>query len=465
MKSLSDDDLRFLLSLPVGEAMVGLLEQWAMNDACRERLCTLTKDKCLSWVMRNGAKLIDELKYNLMWVMKDLISGYDVNQQWAAMTADITPWETSEIVLIRILEQEEVCWLPFVAASLSSCPKLVDSYFASLQNHQAQVVLFANCYLTMTPLLANPNCKEYLTDFLNDIITFSASGTLPYDLSLSLLGLFSTVEKVYGRDAEGKTILGDVWTTVCDVLAAVLQRCQKESIWPVFGRSLEFLFQVLFSIVDADAAHLLTNWSLITTYWKLIQVIPSPSTRNMCQVLLQTACDVLESGRESIVCGQKEEEDLLSFGAKKAEPEAETTSKPTTSLSTTVLLPVMEQLVDRSLDNDLRFAAPVLTCLRRCPCLNDRVLEVQERCDAMVRSLLAEVETKSKKRWNVDRKKDEMTASLCPVSRCVSLVGQSVLTASDLEVRVSALQNLAAAMGEAHWAHIDEVAPHNDDNA
>ena len=131
MKSLSDDDLRFLLSLPVGEAMVGLLEQWAMNDACRERLCTLTKDKCLSWVMRNGAKLIDELKYNLMWVMKDLISGYDVNQQWAAMTADITPWETSEIVLIRILEQEEVCWLPFVAASLSSCPKLVDSYFAS----------------------------------------------------------------------------------------------------------------------------------------------------------------------------------------------------------------------------------------------------------------------------------------------------------------------------------------------
>ena len=83
----------------------------------------------------------------------------------------------------------------------------------------------------------------------------------------------------------------------------------------------------------------------------------------------------------------------------------------------------------------------------------------------MVRSLLAEVETKSKKRWNVDRKKDGMTASLCPVSRCVSLVGQSVLTASDLEVRVSALQNLAAAMGDAHWAHIDEVAPHNDDNA
>ena len=458
MKCLTDDDLRFLLSLSIGEAMVGLLEQWAMNDACRERLCTLTKDKCLSWVMRNGAKLMDELKYNLMWVMKDLISGYDTNEQWTAMTTDITPWETSEIVLIRILEQEEVCWLPFVAVSLSSCPKLVDSYFASLQNHQSLVVLHANWYLTMTPLLSNPNCKEYLTDFLADIITMAASGTLPYDLSLSLLGLFSTVESVYGHDSDGQTIMGDVWTIVCDVFASVLERCQKDSIWPVFGRSLEFLFQVLFSIVDSDAAHLLRNWNLIVTYWKLIQVVPSSSTRNMSQVLLQTACEVLESGRESIVCEQKEEEDLLSFGAKQAEPE-QTSSEPESALSTTIILPIMEKLVERSLDNDVRFAAPVLSCLRNCPCLSGLVLAVQERCDAMVRSLLADAETKSKKRWNVDRKKDEMMSSLCLSSVCDSSVGQSVLTAGDLEARLVSLQSLSAALGEAHWAHIDKVTP------
>ena len=456
MKCLSDDDLRFLLSLPVGEAMVGLLEQWAMNDACRERLCTLTKDTCLSWVMRHGAELVDELKYNLMWVMKDLISGYDANQQWTAMTTDITPWKTSEIVLIRILEQEEVCWLPFVAVSLSSCPKLVDTYFASLQNHQAVVVLYANWYLTMTPLLSNPNCKEYLTDFLNDIVTFAASGTLPYDLSLSLLGLFSTVESNYGRDADGQAIMADVWTTVCGVFASVLGRCQQESIWPVFGRSLEFLFQVLFSIVDSDAAHLLTNWNLVSAYTMLIQVVSAPSTRNMSQVLLQTACEVLESGRESIVCEQTEEEDLLSFGAKQTQPDRKP-SEQDASLSTTIILPVMEKLIERSLDNDIRFAAPILLCLRRCPCLSELVLAVQERCDSMVRGMLAEVETKSKKRWNVDRKKDEMMGSLClsPVGN--SFVGQSVLTASDLEARVSSLQSLSAAMGEAHWAHIDEV--------
>ena len=388
-----------------------------MNPIFCKRVCSVMHDQCLSWIMRHGSDKSDELKYNLIWIVKDILAVYTSEEQWTHMTELITPWVTTEVILTRMIEQQESSWLPFIAASISQTPAMQESYFNSLEQHASSVIMHSNWYLTVTPLLSIPTSFTHLSSLLTLLLTAAATNQLSYDLSLSLLGLFATLDAKYGHNQADSTILVDVWISVCQAFTTVLEKCEPESIWSVFGRDLEFLFQILFVLVDYDETHIRKNWDIIHTYLTLIRIIPISYSRNTVQALLTKACHILDYSKNAVIF-ENHEEDLISFGA--PEPPKETIPESAVEEETISVSEVSEDvrvLCDLAWNGNLVYATEVLNQLKPLEYMKEVFIEVLSKCETAVQSLFAEADMRSKKRWNVDRKKDEALCGLCSSRR------------------------------------------------
>ena len=369
---------------------------------------------CLSWIMNHGTDMSDELKYNLIWIMKDLLSVYTPEEQWVYMTEQIPSWITTEVILTRMLEQQESCWLPFIAASILQTPGLHQTYFDCLKQQTSSIITHSNWYLVITPLLSIPASFTALSSLLIQIITAAATNQLSYDLSLSLLGLFATLDATYGHNQSDSTILIDVWISVCQAFAAVLVKCESESIWSVFGRDLEFLFQILFVLVDSDETHIRKNWDIIHTYLTLIRIVPITYSRNTVQALLTKACHILEDSKNTVISENHEEEDLISFGT--PELPKESASESMSEKGTISVSEVSEDirvLCDIAWNGNLLYAIEVLSLLQPLEAVKILFLEILSKCEGVIQSLFTETDMRCKKRWNVDRKKDEAMCGLC----------------------------------------------------
>ena len=404
-----------MFTLPATEVLIAILEQWAMNETSCKRVCSVMHNLCLSWVMHHGAELSDELKYNLVWIMKDLLSSYTPEEQWTQMTQFITPWETTEVILTRMLEQQECCWFPFIAASITKVPSIHEAYFSSLENRVSSVITHPDWYLTVSPLLSIPSTFPHLSSLLSLIITAAATNQLSYDLSLSLLGLFATLDAKYGHSQADNTILVDVWISVCEAFTAVISKCDPESVWNVFGRNLEFLFQILFVLVDYDETHIRKNWDIIHTFLTLIHKVPISYSRNTVQALLTKACLVLECSKNVLISEKhEEEEDLISFGTTEEPKDPVEEQVPENEvISISEVSTDMRVLCDLALGGNLLYSSDVLTQLKSIECMRGLFNEILGKCEKVVQSFYTEADMRSKKRWNVDRKKDEALCGLC----------------------------------------------------
>lgn len=129
----------FLFTQSQYDGLIALLEQWVMNPIFCKRVCSVMHDQCLSWIMRHGSDKSDELKYNLIWIVKDILAVYTSEEQWTHMTELITPWVTTEVILTRMIEQQESSWLPFIAASISQTPAMQERISTVLNNTLPQL--------------------------------------------------------------------------------------------------------------------------------------------------------------------------------------------------------------------------------------------------------------------------------------------------------------------------------------
>ena len=209
----------------------------------------------------------------------------------------------------------------------------------------------------------------------------------------------------------------DVWISVCQAFTTVLEKCEPESIWSVFGRDLEFLFQILFVLVDYDETHIRKNWDIIHTYLTLIRIIPISYSRNTVQALLTKACHILDYSKNAVIF-ENHEEDLISFGA--PEPPKETIPESAVEEETISVSEVSEDvrvLCDLAWNGNLVYATEVLNQLKPLEYMKEVFIEVLSKCETAVQSLFAEADMRSKKRWNVDRKKDEALCGLCSSRR------------------------------------------------
>ena len=435
--SLLDSEIRLLFALPPSEVIVAVLEQWAINESSCKRVCSVLNDGCIAWAMEQGATMEEGLKYNLMWVMKDVLEVYEESKRWSLMTESITPWKTTDVVLTRMLELEQYYWLPFVAASISNTPAVLPALLASLEKYMDKMIVYSNWYKTFIPLLENPSVYPVLTAFLAATVCEHAKGKLTYDITLAWLGLFTSMDDKYGHEQAVNSVMVDVWIALCEAYKKIIPQCEPTMVWDAFGRTLDYLLQMMYFLLDEEEIHFATNWRMLHVYISLISLVSAPSIRITLQALLVKCCRLLQhagnrvvmktaDGKQSPVAELDEkddEEDLLSFGApSKSEPEPE----PEPELTEEEKKALEEQSVDFSeieddikvilrqgLGGDLRLAAEAARCMLPIPCLRSLVSMLLGMCDDKIRTMLTETETKLKKRWNVDRKKDEALIALC----------------------------------------------------
>ena len=441
--SLIDSEIRLLFALPPSEVIVAVFEQWAMNESSCKRMCSVLNDGCIAWAMEQGATLEEGLKYNLMWVMKDVLDVYEEPKRWSLMTESITPWQTTDVVLTRMLELEQYYWLPFVAASISHTPAVLPALLASLEKYMDKMIVHPNWYKTFIPLLENPSVYSVLTAFLAATVREHAQGKLTYDITIAWLGLFTSLDDKYGHEQAVNSVMVDVWIALCEAYKTIIPQCESTMVWDAFGRTLDYLLQMMYFLLDEEETHFVTNWRMLHVYISLISLVAAPSTRITLQALLVKCCRLLQhagnrvvmktaDGKQSPVAEldeKEDEEDLLSFGAPskpEPEPEPEQEQKQEQELTEEEKKALEEQSVDFSeieddikiilrqgLGGDLRLAAEAARCMLPIPCLRSLVSMLLGMCDERIRAMLMEAETKLKKRWNVDRKKDEALIAVC----------------------------------------------------
>lgn len=444
--SLTDSEIRLFFAMPTSEVIVAVLEQWAMNEATCKRVCSVLNDGCIAWAMEQGATLEEGLKYNLMWVMKDVLEVYEESKRWTLMTDQITPWKTTEVILTRMLELEQYYWLPFVASSIPHVPAVLSACLASMEKYLEKMIVHPNWYIAFIPLLGYQEVYPVLASYLEATVRGHAQGVLSYDLTLAWLGLFTAIDERYGHLQGEKAYMIDVWVALCETYKTIIPQCEATMVWNAFGRTLEYFLQMMYLLLDEEENHFATNWKLLHTYIGVIQLIPATSTRKTLQALLVKVCQVLQKaenyvvvatadGKQSPLAGlaDDDEEDLLSFGApSKPEPtpeptpelESELTSQPALteeeeraqkeqSVELSEIEADVKALLHNGVGGDLRLAAEASRCMLAVPCLNCTVSLLLGACDDRIRGMLAESEGRLKKRWNVDRKKDESLIVMC----------------------------------------------------